>query len=60
VFACGESVPESSNLNFAVGQTVANAVVTGVGSRSSVCVYTSAQAHVIVDVNGYDTGAVAP
>jgi hypothetical protein len=60
VFACGESVPDSSNLNFAVGQTVANAVVTGVGSRSSVCVFTSAQAHIIVDVNGYDAGAVTP
>lgn len=56
VFPCGQSVPDASNLNFAVGQTVANAVVTGVGSGSSVCVFSSAATHLIIDVNGYDTG----
>lgn len=55
VFPCGRGVPDASNLNFAPGQTVANAVVTGVGSSSSVCVFTSAATHLIVDVNGYDT-----
>lgn len=55
VFPCGQGVPDSSNLNFSTGQTVANAVVTGVGSRNSVCVFTSAATHLIVDVNGYDT-----
>jgi len=35
---------------------VANAVVTGVGSGSSVCVFSSAATHLIIDVNGYDTG----
>jgi len=56
VFPCGQGVPDASNLNFTAGQTVANAVVTGVGSRSAVCIYTSAATHLIVDVNAYDTG----
>jgi uncharacterized protein YkwD len=53
VFPCGASRPNTSNLNFAAGATVANAVTTRVGDRGAVCIYNSAPTHVIVDVGGY-------
>ena len=53
VFPCGASRPNTSNLNFAAGATVANAVTTSVGDGGAVCIYNSAPTHVIVDVGGY-------
>ena len=65
VFPCGTSRPNTSNLNFAAGATVANAVTSRVGDGGAVCIYNSAPTHVIVDVNGYfatsaSFGAVNP
>jgi hypothetical protein len=53
VFPCGTPVPTASNLNFAAGQTIPNAVVAKIGDGGRVCIYTSASAHLVVDVNGY-------
>jgi peptidoglycan hydrolase-like protein with peptidoglycan-binding domain len=47
----------SSNGNYAAGQTVANVSVVPVDDRGWFCVYTSAAAHVVVDVQGYLTPA---
>ena len=55
VFPCGSPRPNTSNLNFAAGATVANAVTTRVGDGGAVCVYNAAPTHVIVDVGGYFT-----
>ena len=52
VFPCGTAVPVASNLNYRVGQTIANAVLARLGADGKVCVYTDAGAHLIVDVNG--------
>jgi hypothetical protein len=52
VWPCGQPRPGTSNLNVGAGQTVANLVVTAPGA-GSVCVYTSAATHVIVDVTGW-------
>jgi hypothetical protein len=52
VFPCGGALPLASNVNYVAGQTVANAVTVAVGTVGRVCVYTSAPAHLIVDVNG--------
>ena len=52
VFPCGTPVPTASNLNFAAGQTIPNAVVAKIGDGGRVCIYTSSTAHLIVDVNG--------
>ena len=65
VFPCGASRPNTSNLNFAAGATVANAVTSRVGDGGAVCIYNSAPTHVIVDVGGYfaqsaSFGAVEP
>ena len=56
VFPCGESRPNASNLNYAAGDVVANAVLSKVGAGGKVCVFTSADADIIVDVNGAFTG----
>lgn len=52
VFPCGTPVPTASNLNYAAGQTIANAVVAKIGDGGRVCIYTSSAAHLVVDVNG--------
>lgn len=39
-----------SSINFAAGQTVANLAIVAVGDLGSISVWTSAQAHIIVDV----------
>ena len=53
VYPCGTPRPNTSNINFAAGSTVANAVTTKVGADGAVCLYTDAATHLIVDVNGY-------
>jgi Ca2+-binding RTX toxin-like protein len=51
VFPCG-TPPNASNINFTTGQTVANSVFTSLSTSGSVCVFTSAAAHYLIDVNG--------
>ena len=52
VYPCGGDRPLASNLNFAPGQTVANAVEIPLGAGKA-CFFSSAPAHVIADVAGY-------
>ncbi len=59
VWPCGTTRPEASNVNFGPGSTVANGVIAPIGADGSVCVYTSANAHLIVDVAGWFTGGAA-
>lgn len=54
---CDGVVPNASTLNFAAGQTVANGAtvplgVAADGTPGTVCITSSADTHVIVDVNG--------
>ena len=49
----------SSNLNAARGQTIANLVVVPVGRDGQVTLFTSASAHLVVDVQGWWTDASA-
>lgn len=48
----GQPRPNASNVNFTAGQTLANSVVTKLGSNR-VVIYSSVPTHVIVDVSGY-------
>ena len=52
VYPCG-AVPNASSVNFAAGVTTANAVITPVTAGSQVCITTSADTHLLVDVNGW-------
>lgn len=53
VFPCDEEVPATSNLNYAAGETVANAVITGFDNEGFVCLFTFAGADLVVDIGGY-------
>jgi len=53
VHPCGGAAPLASNLNFTAGQTVANAVTVALGTGGKVCVTTTADAGVVVDLAGY-------
>jgi hypothetical protein len=55
-YPCGTAFPGTSSSNFVAGQVVANAVIGSAGPDGSICVQTSAPAHVIVD----DAGAFGP
>jgi hypothetical protein len=52
VYPCGAR-PDASNLNFAAGQTIPNAVVAPVSPGGDVCFYVYGRAHLIVDVSAY-------
>jgi flagellum-specific peptidoglycan hydrolase FlgJ len=56
VYPTGEGRPLSSNLNYVAGQTVPNAVIARLGAGGTLCIYTQAATHLIVDVAGYITG----
>ena len=53
VFACGGPRPNASNINFSADSTVANLVVAKIGVTGSVCLYTSVDTHLVVDVTNY-------
>jgi subtilisin family serine protease len=55
VFPCGTGLPVASNLNYVGGDTIPNAVIAKLSATGAVCLYTSASAGLIVDVNGYAT-----
>jgi len=52
-FPCGGSQPFASNLNFVTGQTIAAAAVVPLGADGSVCFYTHATTHLVVDLVGF-------
>jgi alpha-tubulin suppressor-like RCC1 family protein len=56
VWPCGLSRPEASNVNFSVGDTIANAVFSGIGESGEICVFNSASTHLLVDVSAYEAG----
>ena len=54
VFPCG-TVPDASSVNYLAltNEAVANEVIAKLSPTGSICVFTSAQANVLVDVAGY-------
>lgn len=52
VYPCGQR-GEVSSVNFAAGQTVANAVISRVSASGEVCFYSNTPVDVIADVNGW-------
>lgn len=53
VYACGSRRPDTSSLNFEVGQVAANSVIAPVTSTGAVCIDASVPANVIVDISGW-------
>jgi len=61
VFPCDAPQPNASNLNYAAGVTIPNAVVTRIGGAGTVCLFTFGATDLIVDVAGvFSTGAFNP
>ena len=65
VFGCTAAIPTASNLNYSIGQTIANDSIVMLSPAGDVCIYTDAAAHLLVDANGYlpagsRVGTVAP
>jgi hypothetical protein len=56
VYPCGGEPPLASNINVAPGATVANQVVTKIGTGGSVCIFTQSPLQLIADVTGYISG----
>ncbi|MCU1398644.1 MAG: hypothetical protein JWN62_1753 [Acidimicrobiales bacterium] len=56
VFPCGVAAPNASNLNFVAGQTIAGAVIAGIGTGGNVCLLTSQSTDLVADVTGYMPG----
>jgi subtilisin family serine protease len=52
-YPCDGARPLASNLNFVAGQTVPNAVVVQLSADGTVCLYSVAATHLVVDVNGW-------
>ena len=60
VWPCGTPMPDASNVNFGRGGTAANGVIAPIGADGSVCIFTSANAHLIVDIAGWFRGGDTP
>jgi hypothetical protein len=59
VYADGSARPTASNVNFSANQTIANSVITPVGSDGKILVYngSTAATSVVVDIVGYYSAA---
>lgn len=62
VFPCDADQPNTSNLNYTSGGAASAAAFAGLSAAGTVCVFTSATSHLIVDVNGFvpSGGSVEP
>lgn len=56
VYPCDQARPNASNLNFAVGDVVPNAVLAKLSAAGTVCLFSSVATDLLVDVGGYLTG----
>jgi hypothetical protein len=52
-YPCGGQIPTVSNVNYDVGVAVASAAELPLSPGGAICIYSSASAHVIIDVNGW-------
>ncbi len=52
-YAAGTPRPDTSTLNYATGQTIANGTIVKVGTGGEICVFALTETHVIIDVSGY-------
>jgi len=58
VYPCDKPRPTAANLNFVAGQTISNAVTSALSATGTVCIFTFAATHIVVDVTGaYPAGS---
>jgi hypothetical protein len=56
VYPCGTR-PLASSLNYVAGQIVPNAVIAPVSAGGEICLFSTANTHLLADVNGWFAGA---
>jgi len=56
VWPCGEPRPNTSNLNYSLGEDIPNTVIVKIGAGGRVCFATSAPVHLIADLLGWFEG----
>ena len=57
VWPCDVDRPLASNVNYTAGSIVANGIIAPVSTEGTVCIYSLAPSHVIVDFAGWFPGA---
>jgi hypothetical protein len=57
VYPCDTARPDTSNVNYAAGNTQANLVFASLDGGGKTCIYTLAPTNIVVDVQGYTTDA---
>lgn len=57
VYPCESVRPLASALNYATGETVSNLVVSSFTVSTELCLFTSAETDVVVDLNGYHSSS---
>lgn len=50
VYPCGNR-PNTSNLNYTAGQTIANSVLTALSPTGEICIYASSDTDILADIN---------
>lgn len=58
IWPCSVARPNASNLNYVLGQVVANGVLAPIGSGGKVCFFASRETDLIVDIAGWFAGNV--
>ncbi len=53
LYPCDQPQPTASTLNYTAGTTIANGALVKLDPTGSICIFTHAGAHLIVDVTGY-------
>jgi hypothetical protein len=53
VYPCDQPRPTVANLTFAAGQTTSNLAVSRTSGAGTVCLYSTATAHFIIDTGGW-------
>jgi hypothetical protein len=54
VYPCNSTPPDASNLNFRTGRNVANQVHVPLSQSGTVCIVSTIETHILVDVAGWD------
>lgn len=58
VYPCGTR-PGVSSLNYTAGQIVANAVITPISATGEICLYSSVDTNLLIDINSWFATASA-
>lgn len=58
LWPCGTEMPLAANVNYPAGAVVSNGVIAPLGTEGRVCLYSSAPADLVVDINGYFDGSL--